>query len=182
MAYLPGQEGGRALADVIFGDFNPCGKLPFTYPKSTGSIWAYDHLRSDERDINFDYDGFNPQYEFGFGLSYTNFEYSNLIISQDTLKTNEYLEVKVDVTNTGDRSGKEVVQLFVSDLVASISPAVKQLKRFTKIHLQPTESETITFNLSAKDLGFVNQQNKWVTEPGEFKIAIDTLSTNFIYK
>ena len=137
MAYLPGSEGGRAIADVLFGDFNPCGKLPITYPRHTGSIWAYDHTKADARDGGFGFEGFNPQYEFGYGLSYTNFKYDNLTLNQDTFTMDEPIKVSIDVTNSGNTNGKEVVQLYTSDLVASIVPAVKQLQRFQKLEITP---------------------------------------------
>jgi len=183
LAYVPGQEGGRAIAEVLFGDTNPSGKLPYTYPRYSGSIWAYDHLRSDERDQNFGYDGFNPQYEFGFGLSYTTFAYADLRFLPDTVVTGEeVLEVRVTVTNTGKRAGQEVVQLYTSDLVASISPAVKQLRRFAKIALAPGASQEVRFSLAAKDLAFVNQHNQWVTEPGAFTVTIGPLKKTFVWQ
>ena len=182
MAYLPGSEGGRAIAEVVFGDYNPNGKLPFTYPRHTGSIWSYDHTKADERGGGFGFDAFNPQYEFGYGLSYTNFEYKNLRLSKDTFSREETINVSVEVSNTGNRSGKEVVQLYTADLVASIVPAVKQLRRFQKEDLAAGETKTIHFSLTEKDLGFVNQHNKWVTESGEFEILIDSLRTPFYLK
>ncbi len=179
MAYLPGSEGGRAIAEVLFGDFNPCGKLPYTYPRHTGSIWAYDHTKADKRDGGFGFEAFNPQYEFGFGLSYTNFEYSNLKIEKDTFSKNENIQVTIDITNTGDQIGKEVIQLYTSDLVASVVPAVKQLRKFQKIELAKGETQKIDFTLTEKDLAFVNMKNEWVTEVGEFQISIDTFKVNF---
>lgn len=179
MAYLPGSEGGRAIAEVLFGDFNPCGKLPYTYPRHTGSIWAYDHTKADERDGGFGFDAFHPQYEFGHGLSFTGFKYSNLKIQKDTFFENETIQVSIDITNTGDQIGKEVIQLYTSDLVASVVPAVKQLRKFQKIELVQGETRKVDFTLTEKDLGFVNMKNEWVTEPGEFQIAIDTFRVNF---
>lgn len=181
MAYLPGNEGGRAIADVLFGDINPSGKLPITYPKYSGSIWAYDHTKSDTRDAGFGYDAFDPQYPFGFGLSYTSFNYENLQVDRDSFSGNENLHISVNVTNSGDRAGKEVVQLYSSDLVASIVPAVQQLRRFKKIKLQPGEMKTVTFSLSKDDLAFVDMQNQWITEKGEFTFRIDSLSKTVKY-
>ena len=179
MAYLPGSEGGRAIAEVLFGDFNPSGKLPYTYPRHSGSIWAYDHTKADKRDGGFGFDAFNPQYEFGHGLSFTDFKYSNLNIQKDTFLKDETIQVTIDITNTGDQIGKEVVQLYTSDLVASIVPAVKQLRKFRKIELAKGETKKIDFTLTEKDLGFVNMKNEWVTESGEFQISIDTFKVNF---
>lgn len=179
MAYLPGSEGGRAIAEVLYGDFNPCGKLPYTYPRHTGSIWSYDRTKADERGGDFGFDAFNPQYEFGHGLSYTQFKYDNLQIQSDTITASDPISISVDLTNTGQRAGQEVVQLYTADLVASVVPAVKRLRRFQKVAIDPGETKTIDFTLNAKDLAFVNQQNEWVTEPGAFKVMIDTLSTEF---
>ncbi len=179
MAYLPGSEGGRAIAEVLYGNYNPSGKLPYTYPRYTGSIWAYDHTKADERGGGFGFGAFNPQYEFGFGLSYTDFEYSNLTLPKDTFSRAEDIPVSIQVTNTGNQPGKEVIQLYTADLVASIVPAVKQLRRFQKTEIQPGDTKTINFNLTEKDLAFVNQSNEWVTEAGEFEIQIDTFSVKF---
>jgi beta-glucosidase len=181
MAYLPGNEGGRAIANIIFGDVNPSGKLPLTYPRYNGSIWSYDHTKSDERDSGFGFDAFNPQYEFGFGLSYTTFKYENFNINQDTLLGSDSLKISVEITNTGKLPGKEVVQLFLTDMVASITPAVKQLKRFKKVNLNSSEKKIVEFYISKNDLSFVDQNNNWVSEEGDFQISIDTLSSKFYY-
>ncbi|MGE4290174.1 MAG: glycoside hydrolase family 3 N-terminal domain-containing protein [Salinivirgaceae bacterium] len=179
MAFLPGNEGGLAVSDVLTGQVNPSGKLPYTYPRYSGSVWTYDHLRSDERDANFGMNGFTPQYEFGFGLSYTNFEYSNLVLSKDTLAITDSLKVSVTLTNKGTIEGKETIMLFVSDEVASISQPVKRLRRFQKINLYPGNSQTINFTLGAQDLQFVNQSNKWVNEPGFFTLTVGNQNARF---
>jgi len=179
MAFLPGNEGGKAIADVLFGDHNPSGKLPYTYPRYSGSLWTYDHLLSDERDVNFGLKGFTPQYEFGFGLSYTSFEYSNLKISSDSISKTDVLNISIDVKNSGTISGKEAVLLFVSDEVASISPAVKQLKQFKKITIEPGKTVKVEFKLTSKDLQFVNRNNQWISEPGFFTINIGNQKTRF---
>jgi len=179
--YLPGNYGGDALADILFGDVNPSGKLPYTYPAYANSTVSYIHKFSEEQKPSegaYKYESdYNPQYNFGFGLSYTSFKYSNLTVSDKTLNDNKLLYVKVDVTNIGHQSGKETVLLFSSDLVASISPDVKRLRRFTKINLEPNETKTVQFEISKKDLAFVNSENKWVTEPGEFELQIADLKT-----
>jgi beta-glucosidase len=179
MAYLPGNEGGRAIADVLYGVINASGNLPYTYPRFSGSLWTYDHPLSDERDVNFGLDGFKPQYEFGFGLSYTTFGYSEISINADSVYINNTIEVSVEVTNTGNITGKEAVLLFVSDEVASISLPVKQLRKFQKIELQPGETKTIKFSLTSDDLKFVGQNNKWITETGYFTIAIGNQTKRF---
>ncbi len=172
MAYVPGQEGGNAIADVLFGDYNPCGRLPYTYPRYSGSVWKYNHKGSDEIDAEFGFEAFTPQWEFGEGLSYTTFEYSEPELSADTIQKDDVLEVKIKLTNTGKMAGKEVVQLYTRDMVASVSPDVKKLVRFTKVHLEPGQEETINFSINSKDLAFVGIENEWITEPGEFKIFI----------
>jgi len=180
MAFLPGNEGGRAVADVLFGDHNPSGKLPYTYPRYSGSLWTYDHPLSDERDVDFGLNGFTPQYEFGHGLSYTDFEYSDISINGDSISVDDPISIKLSLKNTGALAGKEAVLLFVADEVASVSPAVKQLKRFKKIYLQPGETEQIEFNLTGNDLKFVGQNNTWIFEPGYFNLMIGT-ETKRIY-
>jgi beta-glucosidase len=181
MAYLPGNEGGRAIADILFGDYNPSGKLPITYPRYPNTIMPYDHTKADSRDAGFGFEGFNPQYPFGFGLSYTDFGYSNLTLSADTISDTDRLNISVQVTNRGKLKGQEVVQLYTSDLVASIVPAVKQLKRFEKISLNPGEVKTVNFTIDRSDLAFVNEENQWITETGDFLFNIDTLSAGFYF-
>ncbi len=188
LALYGGPEGGDAIADVLYGDYNPGGKMPLTYPKYPNAILPYDHRVLDDgagAGAGFPQGAnqyFDPQFEFGFGLSYTTFAYSNLKISKDTLAQNETLTIKVDVTNTGSRDGAEVVQLYVSDLVASIAPPVKRLRGFQKQLLKAGETKTLQFNISPKDLAFVGIDNKFVTEPGTFKIAIGKLVKNFELK
>ncbi|MDA8596438.1 glycoside hydrolase family 3 C-terminal domain-containing protein [Flavobacteriaceae bacterium] len=169
MAYLPGQEGGRAISDILFGDINPSGKLPYTYPKFTGNTLPYYHKKTDIRDVNWGFDGFYPQFEFGYGLSYTSFEYDDLQARQ--LAGDNY-ELSVKVTNRGNRNGKEVVQIYVKDLVAVVSPDVKRLVNFKKIDLRPGESKTVVFELNKEDFMNVGLGNKWIFEPGEFEIQI----------
>ncbi len=175
MVYLPGQEGGSAIADVLFGEVNPSGKLPFSYPRHPNSLMTYDHKYSEISYIN-DYDA---QWQFGYGLSYTQFTYSDLNLNQEKYRMNDTIAVSVAVTNAGKRAGSEVVQLYVSDLVASVTPSVKRLKRFAKIELNPGESKTVVFNLTAADLSFIGRENKPVVEPGEFKVQVADLVSQF---
>ena len=177
MAYLPGMEGGRAIADVLFGDFSPCGKLPITYPRSPNDFTLYDHKYSENRNL---LNSYNPQFPFGFGLSYTTFKYSNLKLDKKLLKNGESLNISVSIKNTGEVAGKEVVQLYLSDLYASVTPSVKRLKRFTKILLKPGEEKIVTFTLYDKDLSFIGRDNKLVIEPGEFQVKIGDLNKNFV--
>lgn len=183
MAYLPGDEGGRAIADVLSGTVNPSGKLPFTYPRHTGSLLMYDHKHTETLDQTFGRNAFNPQWEFGHGLSYTTFAYSNLTLgtTELVLTGDNTLPVSVTVTNTGQFAGKEVVTCFVSDAFASITPSVKRLRAFTKIALEPGQSETVTFELSAKELAFVGNDLKWNTEDGDFTVRIANLEQTFTY-
>ena len=176
MAYLPGMEGGPAIADILFGDVNPSGKLPMSYPQYPNSLMTYDHKHSEIDSLN-DYDA---QWPFGFGLSYTSFEYSDLILNDSLFSIGDQIHVSVKVTNSGDRSGKEVVELYVSDKVASITPPVKRLKRFRKVALEPGETKRVNFTLNGADLSFVGRDKRRITEPGEFTVEIAGLTREFI--
>ncbi|WP_047446770.1 glycoside hydrolase family 3 N-terminal domain-containing protein [Alistipes sp. ZOR0009] len=183
MAYLPGNFGGDALADVLAGDVNPSGKLPFTYPAYPNSLIAYHHKPAEEQKKSegaYDYNGeFTPQYPFGFGLSYTSFTYSQLALSGKNMGKDGSLEVTVKVKNSGSRDGMEVVKLFVSDVVASLTPDVKRLKGFQKIALKPGEEKLVTFRLTPSDLKFVDLSNRSVAEKGEFVVEVANLSSSF---
>lgn len=178
MAYLPAHEGGRAIADILFGDQNPSGHLPFTYPSDPNDIVPYDHNYTDEVGPL----GFNPEWKFGTGLSYTSFAYSNLTTSKARFGTDDELEISVDITNSGEMAGKDVVQLYVSDLVASITPPVRRLRGFEKVDLEPGETQTVSFSITADDLAFVGRDNEWITEEGEFKIQIEDLEQTIIFQ
>ncbi|MFO7874537.1 MAG: glycoside hydrolase family 3 N-terminal domain-containing protein [Bacteroidales bacterium] len=185
-AYWPGHEGGRALASLISGQENFSGKLPYTYPRYTGSFIPYQHKGSDKLDVNFEMDGFNPQWEFGHGLSYTQFEFSNVSFSADTVNTGDDLKVSVEVTNTGDKAGKEVVQLFIRDLVASIAPDDRKLIGFDKIYLEPNETKVVELPVHYDDLKYVGVDNEWIAERGAFEILIgggpaNRLTKRFFY-
>ena len=186
MGYYPGQEGGRAISDVLFGNINPSGKLPYTYPKYSGNHLTYYHKKTDIRDVDWGYNGFYPQFEFGYGLSYSKFEVSNLKISKKIFSSNEKLNISIEVKNTSSLKGKEVIQLYLSDLIASVSPDSKKLVRFTKIELNPSEVKTVTFEINKEDLKFVGADNKWIVEDGEFEILVGgnplkMLSKKFLY-
>ena len=172
MAYLPGDEGGRAVADILYGDVNPSGKLPYTYPRNTGNILTYWHKKTDIRDVHWEFNGFNPQFEFGYGLSYTDFKFDNLTLTADTLTGDQLLTFSVDVTNTGRQSGKEVVEVYLKDKVATLSPDVKKLIRFTKTELKPGETKTVSFTLSKDDLSYIGFDNKPVLEEGDFELQV----------
>lgn len=182
--YLPGIYGADALADILAGDVNPSGKLPYTYPAYPNSLVPYFHKYSDEQvntDAAYNYEGdYNFEYPFGYGLSYTTFAYSNIKLdkSQLPLNSNEEVTVSVDVKNTGIRDGKEVVQLYTSDLVASLVPDVKRLRRFEKVALKAGETKTVTFKLKLNDLSFINLENKRVVEPGDFEFQVGASSND----
>ncbi len=180
--YLPGDYGGDALVKLLYGKENFSGKLPYTYPKYSGVIEFYDHPRSVARSKSNHFKAFDPEWHFGFGLSYTNFTYSDLEISQSSITTTDVLKISVLVTNSGDREGQEVVQLYISDDVASLVPAGKQLKGFEKIHLKSKESKRVEFSVSPENLKFANNSGKWILEPGSFTIAIDQLTGTFELK
>ncbi len=181
MTYLSGNEGGNALADILFGDANPSGKLPITYPRYPNALVNY-YRKNIENGNSDDKQGYSPLYEFGSGLSYTTFSYSNLLLSKSNLKDGETLTVTVDVKNTGEREGKESVLLYTSEEYASITPDTKRLRAFQKVDLEPGESKTLTFTLTPKDISFINDLSQSVTEAGQFKIQIgDQVQTfNFI--
>ena len=172
---LPSNYGGDALAALISGDENFSGKLPFTYSKHINSLHTYDYKVSEHREVmagSYNYDAImDVQWPFGFGLSYTEYEYSNLKVDRDSFKAGDTIKVSVDVKNTGSRTGKEAVLLYSSDLVASIIPDVKRLRGFEKISLEPGETKAVTFELPAKELAFVVADGKWRLEKGYFRLA-----------
>lgn len=184
--YLPGNEGARALADILFGDVNPSGRLPYNYPRYPNSLEKYNRkytesLGDEEQNNDATYEkSYSPQFEFGTGLSYTTFEYSNLRLDKTTISEADSITVSVEVKNTGTRNGKEAVLLYLSDIYASITPEVKALKRFGKISLRPNETKTIAFTLNQKDLQFVGNDLKWISEKGTFKIQIGNLTKEFL--
>jgi beta-glucosidase len=185
--WFPGSEAGDAIADVLFGAVNPSGKLSATFPQNVGQIPLYyahkntgrplaegkwfSKFRSNYLDVSND-----PLYPFGFGLSYTTFDYSNLKLSSSTLKPGQKMTAYVTVTNTGTYAGKEVVQLYIRDMVGSITRPVKELKDFSKIMLQPGESKVVTFTITEETLKFYNSNLKFVAEPGDFKVFIGSNS------
>jgi beta-glucosidase len=174
-AYLPGDEGGRAIVDIMTGKINPSGKLPFTYPRFVNNFTHYDHKLSEEVDVDFSMNAYKPQYDFGFGLSYSQFEYSNLKVKQATQNQQNVYLVEVDIINKSNREGKEAVQLYYNDLVASITPAVKKLCGFQKVNLLPNEKKTVKFVLKKEDFSFINKDLKRVSEPGEIELIIQNL-------
>ena len=180
---IPGNYGGDALANLLAGDANFSAKMPYTYPREINSLNTYDYKVSEEVGTMagaYNYDAkVSLQWPFGYGLSYTTFEYSNLKVDKATFSADDVLTVSVDVKNTGSRAGKEAVLLYSSDLVASVVPDNRRLRDFTKIELQPGEVKTVTFQLPAKNLAFVGADGKWTLEEGDFilKIGNQTVPT-----
>jgi len=176
MGYLPGNYGADALSDLLFGIENPSGRLPINYPKHPHAFVNYNHKHSDNISVPNYYDSdYDQQYEFGDGLSYTSFEYSDLSVDKTEMEQDGSIVVSVNVTNTGSRKGKEAVLLFVSDLYASITPEVRALKGYEKIELDAKESKKISFTITKEELSFVNENLETVAEPGDFEISIGDL-------
>ena len=173
---IPGNMGGDALANLVSGKSNFSGKMPYTYPKEINSLANYDFKKSEEvgtMEGAYDYNAkITQQWGFGYGLSYTSYQYSNLKVSQSDFRHGDIIKVSVDVKNTGKVAGKESVLLFSSDLIASMVPDGRRLRAFDKIELQPGETKTVTFDLNADDLAFVGYDGKWVLEEGDFKLMI----------
>ena len=180
---IPGNYGADALANLLAGDANFSAKMPYTYPREINSLNTYDYKVSEEVGTMagaYNYDAkVSLQWPFGYGMSYTTFEYANLKVDKATFSADDILTVSVDVKNTGSRAGKEAVLLYSSDLVASIVPDNKRLRDFTKIELQPGEVKTVTFQLPAKSLAFVGADGKWILEEGDFilKVGNQTVPT-----
>ncbi|HEY0658234.1 MAG TPA: glycoside hydrolase family 3 N-terminal domain-containing protein, partial [Pyrinomonadaceae bacterium] len=172
LALNPSNEGGTAIADVLFGDYNPNGKLPFTYPRNPNNLIMYDHKLFETEETAFGNVANKPQFEFGTGLSYTTYAYSNLKMSQTSIPMNGEITVSVDVKNAGARAGKETVILYLRDEVATISPAGKRVKRFAKVSLEPNQSKTLTFKLNREDFSFIGADNKPTVEAGDFTVMI----------
>ncbi|MBX9853121.1 MAG: glycoside hydrolase family 3 C-terminal domain-containing protein [Cytophagaceae bacterium] len=187
MAYIPGSQGHNAIADVLFGDYNPNGKLPFSYPKFSGDLLTYDHKYSEKvtelQPGRMGEQGYKPQWPFGFGLSYTKYEYSNLKLSSKTLSSGGTIKVSVDVKNAGSRAGKEAVELYTRDHFASITPPQQRLRKFKKVTINPGQVVTVEFELSKSDLAFVGVDSKtWVTEAGDFDVMVGGLKDTFAYQ
>ncbi|HEX8889045.1 MAG TPA: glycoside hydrolase family 3 C-terminal domain-containing protein, partial [Pyrinomonadaceae bacterium] len=178
--WFAGTEGGNAIADVLFGDVNPGGHLPVTFPRTVGQEPLYYNHMSTGRppDANNKYTSkyldvsWTPLFPFGYGLSYTQFQFSNLQLSSKSIRPDGRLSVSVEVTNTGKRAGDEVVQLYIHDVAASVTRPVKELKGFERISLRPGESRRVEFTLGPQELGFYNREMRFVVEPGEFKVFV----------
>lgn len=187
-----GSEAGNAIADVLFGKYNPSAKLTMTFPRSVGQIPIYySHFNTgrpaiDDRNHNYNSSYIDlsiyPKYEFGYGLSYTTFQYSDLTLSKRTMRANEQIEISVTITNTGKYSGEEIVQLYLRDKVGSIVRPVKELKDFKKLPLAAGEKKTVRFTIDNEKLSFYNNQLHWGSEPGEFDVMIGASSADIRLK
>jgi len=194
--WFGGTEGGNAVADVLFGDVNPSGKLTASFPVNVGQIPVYHSMLNTGRPNLPNYPKFRTNYldapndpllPFGFGLSYTSFEYGKPKISANTMIKGQSVSVTVSVKNAGKMAGNEIVQLYIRDLVGTISRPVKELKGFQKIYLQPGESKEVTFTINEELLKFYNEALEFKSEPGEFQVMIgtnsrDVQSINFVLK
>ena len=177
-AYYPGQEGGTAIADVLFGDYNPAGRLPVTVPRSVGQLPVYYNKKAPAAHDYMDLSA-KPLYAFGYGLSYTTFEYDNVSL-EETGDTQ--FEITFDVTNTGQRDGEEVVQLYLHDEVASVVQPLKQLKKFQRVFIPKGETRQVKFTLDAEDLSIINAEMESVVEPGDFTVMIGSSSDDIRLK
>jgi beta-glucosidase len=181
-AWHPGTQGGLAIADILFGDVNPSGRLPVTMLRHVGQIPLYYNRKSNGRPINEYYSEAHfinyqdmpgsPLYPFGYGLSYTTFKYEDIKLNKTIIGMSEEIEVSAVITNTGTRAGEEVVQCYVRDKVSSVTRSVKELKGFKRINLKPGQSESITFTLGYDELSFYGRDGKQIIEPGEFIVWI----------
>ena len=170
-----GQETGRAVADVLFGDYNPGGKLPITIPRSVGHLPAFYNYKPSAR-RGYLFDDVSPLYAFGYGLSYTSFSIGKPHLTKKRIRCDGSARVLVDVTNTGQRAGTEVVQLYIRDLVSSVTRPVKELKGFQKVRLEPGETTTVAFNITPALLSFYDINMNYVVEPGDFELMVGTSS------
>lgn len=177
-----GTQSGNALAQVLYGDYNPSGKLPMSFPKNVGQVPVYYNHKSTGRPANPGSDLVfwshyidspnEPMYPFGYGLSYTSFEYSNLKLNSDSFAKDGSVTVTIDLKNTGSLPGKETVQLYIRDLFASVARPVRELKDFQQVELKPGESKTLSFRVTEKSIGFYDNEGKWIVEPGDFKVFV----------
>ncbi len=187
MAWYPGMEGGNAIAEILFGDFNPCGKLPINWPKSEDQL--FESGNHQEQIVYTYYHGYKyfdkhslePQFPFGFGLSYTGYEYTNLVLSTNTIPKDGMITISADIKNIGDVKGEEIVQMYVGYNESEVDRPVRDLKGFCKVSLEPGEIKTINMDLNAKDLVYYNVESKtWKTEEIEYSVLIGASSRDIL--
>jgi len=185
--WFGGTEAGNGIADILFGDINPSGKLTMTFPLNVGQIPVFYNSKNTGRPINPEnpYEKYksnyldspnDPLYPFGYGLSYTTFSYSEIKLTRDSISPDENLVASVDISNTGDMDGEEIVQLYVRDLVGEVTRPVKELKAFKKVHLKKGETVTVTFTILPEDLSYYHQDMRFSVDPGDFELFIGTNS------
>ena len=172
MSYLPGDYGADAIAQVLDGTFNPSGRLPFTWPRHTSAHMTYDHKHTEKIHANSSISAFDPQYEFGFGLSYSAVEYDALSTDQTEYTLDDTIEVTVELRNIGDRTSNELVAVYSQDRVASITPSVDRLRHFQRVFVGAGETVKATARIAVDELGFINRNNEYSVEPGAFGIRI----------
>ncbi|MDD5581504.1 MAG: glycoside hydrolase family 3 N-terminal domain-containing protein [Methylobacter sp.] len=175
LGFLPGMEGGEAIVDILYGDYNPNGKMPISYPRHTNGITLYDYKPIESFELNT----YNPLYPFGHGLSYTSFQTSGLKVKKEKISRGENINVTVNVKNTGSLKGKETVLLYLNDVAASVTRPNKQLKAFKKVELDAGQDESLSFTLTPHDLSFIGIDLKRIVEPGDFKVMIGSETVNF---
>jgi beta-glucosidase len=176
VAFHPGHGGPGAIAGVLSGRVNPSGRLPITFPRHPNSLTPYDHKSSENREIQGAPIPFQPEFEFGTGLSFTRWEYRNLKVSKTRFSSDETLDISVKVINLGEHDGGHVVQLFSTDHYASVTPSVRRLRKFKRIHLKAGKSTKISFSITARDLAFVGLHQQWIAEAGDFTLQVGNLS------
>ena len=172
-----GQENGHVVAEALFGDLNPGGKLPISFPRSAGHLPVFYNYKPSAR-RGYLFDDVSPLFAFGYGLSYTTFAIKNVRLERNKIKTNGSTRVLADVTNTGKREGAEVVQMYIRDVVSSATRPIKELKGFQKVTLRPGETKTVAFEITPELLAFYDVNMKYVVEPGEFSIMVGSSSRN----
>jgi beta-glucosidase len=181
LTWFAGHEAGNAIADVLFGNYNPSGKLTMTFPRNVGQVPVYYNHKNTGRPASRDFQKFQsnyldvsnePLFPFGYGLSYTSFEYSNIQLSDSTMTAGKSIKATVTITNSGNYDGEETVQMYIFDPVASVAQPVKKLKGFQKIFLKKGESRQVTFTISIDELKFYNARLQYIAEPGDFKVYI----------
>jgi beta-glucosidase len=170
-AWYPGEFGGRAIAETLFGDNNPAGRLPVTFPKRVGQLPVFYDYFPSKRNGFVDGDD-SPQFVFGFGLSYTTFKYNHLTVISPTLGNGDDILVSLDLQNTGNRDGDEVAQVYVHQTTASVVTPVEELKGFSRVHLQPGETQHVTLHVKKTDLAVWNAKQEWKIEPGEYTVKV----------
>jgi beta-glucosidase len=175
LGFLPGMEGGEAIADILYGDYNPNGRLPITYPRNTNGITPYDYKPIE----SFEENTYNPLYPFGHGLSYTTFATNGLKVDKEKVRIGENINVSVNVKNTGILKGKETVLLYINDVAASVTRPNKQLKAFKKVELNPGQTESLSFTLTPHDLSFIGIDLKRIVEQGDFKVMVGNETAGF---